>query len=46
MERQIQYGGEIYGSFTLDTSDLRLLQNALNLKTHAATEALALGRLL
>ena len=44
MERQIQFGGGIPDSFMLDPTHLRLLQNALNLKTHAATEALALGR--
>ena len=44
MERQVQYGGEISGLFIPDAADLCLPQNNLNLKTHAATEALALGR--
>lgn len=44
MERQIQYGGGITGLFTPCTADVCLPQSALNLKTYAATEALALGR--
>lgn len=44
MERQIQHGGEIPDSFALAVVDILLFQNNLNLKTHAAIEALALGR--